>query len=351
MKICFFGIYDPGYSRNRVLAEGFRRLGHTVVHCRVDPRVHGGVRKYVALYSEYQKIKSESFGHVIVCFPGQTVVWLARILFGKRIIFDAFLSLYDSAVFDRKMYGSYDPRAWRDWLYDKTSCTLARIVLIDTQAHIDYFHDTFGIPKEKFLRVWVGSDDTIFHPAGLQEASTFTVHFHGTFIPLQGLRYIIGAAEILRDEDVNFRIIGSGQDFSKIEVLVKGRNLSRVKLIGKMPLREIPACIETAHVSLGIFGHTAKTQRVIPNKVYEAMAMGKAIITADTPALRELMPDLHAVVGVPAGDAEALADAIRSLRNDPMRRMQLGKDARTFFEARLLPERIVADLLAEISIP
>ncbi len=39
MKVCFFGIHDPGYARTRVLQLGFERLGHTVVHCRVDPRV------------------------------------------------------------------------------------------------------------------------------------------------------------------------------------------------------------------------------------------------------------------------------------------------------------------------
>lgn len=349
MNVCFFGIYDPGYARNRVFAEGFRRMGHTVTHCRVDPRIHTGLRKYSALYREYRKVKDKSFDHVIVCFPGHTVVWLARILFGRRIIFDAFLSLYDSSVWDRKSYSLHSIRAWRDWLYDKISCTLASIILLDTDAHIQYFTKTFGISITKCLRVWIGADDNIFYPRSIPVDTRFTVHFHGTFIPLQGISTIIEAANILKNEDIWFRIVGSGQESSMIKNMVREKLLGRVEFIGTVSIGVVSDYMASAQVVLGIFGTTEKTQRVIPNKVYEAMAMGKAIVTADTPALRELMPNVQEVVTVPVGDAKSLANAIRVLKTDPARCVQLGKDARALFEAQLLPEKIVADLLGAIA--
>ena len=79
-KVCFFGIYDPTYSRNRVLIRGFQENGYKVVHCRVDPRIHKGFIKFGFLVREYFRVH-EKFDLVIVAFPGQTVVWLARILF------------------------------------------------------------------------------------------------------------------------------------------------------------------------------------------------------------------------------------------------------------------------------
>ncbi|MOA34074.1 hypothetical protein D3C78_1554220 [compost metagenome] len=60
--------------------------------------------------------------------------------------------------------------------------------------------------------------------------------------------------------------------------------------------------------------------------------MGRAIVTADTPAMRQAFPD-GAVAMVPAGDAEALAATIRELAADPARRDRLGALARARFEA------------------
>ena len=87
-KVLFFGIYDPNYSRNVVLKQGFRENGWQVVECRVNPRFNLGLKKYWQLWREGARINKEKFDLVIVAFPGHTVVWLARFLFGRKIIFD-----------------------------------------------------------------------------------------------------------------------------------------------------------------------------------------------------------------------------------------------------------------------
>ncbi len=89
--ICFFGIYDPESGRARVLRQGFEANGFEVIECRVNPKVHRGISKYWHLYLAWRSHKSARFEHVLVCYPGHTVVWLARLLFGKSIILDAFV--------------------------------------------------------------------------------------------------------------------------------------------------------------------------------------------------------------------------------------------------------------------
>jgi glycosyltransferase involved in cell wall biosynthesis len=111
---------------------------------------------------------------------------------------------------------------------------------------------------------------------------------------------------------------------------------------------KIPGYMASAQIILGIFGDTNKTRRVIPNKVYEAMAMGKCTITADTPAVRELEGSSEALSLVPVANAEALAEAIRLLKSDEKRRIELGHAARTLFEKELLPEKMVAKLLKNL---
>jgi glycosyltransferase involved in cell wall biosynthesis len=66
---------------------------------------------------------------------------------------------------------------------------------------------------------------------------------------------------------------------------------------------------------------------VIPNKVYQAAAVGSAIVTADTPAIREVFvpgESVHAIEPTP----RALADALLALARDPEQRARLARGAR-----------------------
>src|SRR3989338_8178193 len=70
-----------------------------------------------------------------------------------------------------------------------------------------------------------------------------------------------------------------------------------------------------ADLCLGIFGETNKTKRVIPNKVYECVAMRKPVVTADTPATRELFEEGE-LMFVKVADHISLANAIMTLKNN-----------------------------------
>ncbi len=56
---------------------------------------------------------------------------------------------------------------------------------------------------------------------------------------------------------------------------------------------------------------------MIPNKAFQAIACGTPLVTADTPAARELLVDGESALLVPPGDPRALAAAIRRLAADP----------------------------------
>ena len=71
--------------------------------------------------------------------------------------------------------------------------------------------------------------------------------------------------------------------------------------------------VAQADICLGIFGATDKARRVVPNKVYQTLALGKAVITAETPAVCEVFTSGEEMVTVPPGDPELLAGAIRAL--------------------------------------
>ena len=92
-----------------------------------------------------------------------------------------------------------------------------------------------------------------------------------------------------------------------------------------------------------MFGTSDKAARVVPNKVFQCAAAGRAVITARTPALTRAFGD--ALVTVPPGDAAALADAVRKLRGPA--RLAVAARARAVFEQRY-SEAALADELALI---
>ena len=97
---------------------------------------------------------------------------------------------------------------------------------------------------------------------------------------------------------------------------------------------QLPEELHRAGGALGIFGTSEKAQRVIPNKAFQALACGAPLVTADTPGARELLADGESALLVPPGDAEALADALRSLAADPELARRLSAGGRAAYEAR-----------------
>jgi glycosyltransferase involved in cell wall biosynthesis len=116
-----------------------------------------------------------------------------------------------------------------------------------------------------------------------------------------------------------------------------------------VPYAQLGEELARAHICLGIFGGSDKASRVVPNKVWQAMAVGRPIITADTPGAREVLRDGHDAVLVPTGDAAALAAALARLAHDPELRARLGAQARRRYEEYGSPLRIADQFIAAVT--
>lgn len=88
----------------------------------------------------------------------------------------------------------------------------------------------------------------------------------------------------------------------------------------------------------------------VPKSLLEALAMGKPIITTDTPGCRETV--VHNVNGIliPPRDAKALADALRFMITQPERRIEMGKESRRLAVERFDVKRVNAMILKTMNI-
>jgi glycosyltransferase involved in cell wall biosynthesis len=336
-RLLVAGTFDPTFARNRVvlrLLEGAgyeltvvrRELWGTERHTLVDrPKARLLLRALVVYPAlVWSVLRAPRPDALVVLYPGYVdAVLLGAVARLRRIplIFDTFISLHDTVVGDRALRrpGSAVGRATR--LLDRAACRSASLVLVDTPAHGDYFQRLAGLPPDRFRVLWLGAQEDVFRPRpGTQQAER-RVLFHGTFVPLQGLETIVRAAKLLEPEGIVVRLVGDGQERARIEALLADLGAGNVELVGLVPREQVAAEIAAASLCLGIFGTTPKAARVVPNKVFECLAVGAPVLTGDTPAIRAAFDGEVAVV--PPGDPEALATAIRDLLADPVQRGRL----------------------------
>ena len=87
----------------------------------------------------------------------------------------------------------------------------------------------------------------------------------------------------------------------------------KYRWLSRSGCHELPARIGAADLCLGVFGIGDKTNRVIPNKVYQSLACDRPVITMAAQAYPELRSQnevLWAAAGDPASIAKALSDAL-----------------------------------------
>jgi glycosyltransferase involved in cell wall biosynthesis len=258
------------------------------------------------------------------------LAWRLARRYKKRLIVDAFTPLYDSAVYDRMVAKPRSAAALRYWLIDWVSLRLADQVLTDTIQHRDYFTHVFGLRPGKASVIPVGASQEWFDtsPAPHDDQRAL-VSFFGSYIPLHGIDTILRAAAELKSRgDIRFELIGRGQTYKSMQQLASELDLPNVTFCDLVPPAELPAVVARADICLGIFGLTDKASRVVPNKVYENLALGKPVITAETPAIWEAFtPGEHLLTTSP-GDHRALAEAILTLADHPEQRQQLARAGR-----------------------
>jgi glycosyltransferase involved in cell wall biosynthesis len=336
MRVLYFGTYERGYPRNAQVISALRRVGVEVIeqHVGVWERSWqnwsagpAAATRLVLAELRLLRRSREDFDAVLVGYPGHLDLAAARrAAQGRPVVFNPLVSLSDTLVDDRGRFrpGSLPARALTR--VDRQALRSADLVVADTRANADRFATIAGLAPERIEVCFVGAEERLFGP-GWAPVEPFTALFVGKLIPLHGLETILAAARAA--SDVRFRIVGSGQ----LEHLVRQRP-ENVEWIPWVEYELLPAQLHRAGCALGIFGTSAKAERIIPNKAFQALACGTPLVTGDTPGGRELLVDGESALLVPPGDAEALAQTLRRLAGDPALAGRLSAAGRAAYETQ-----------------
>jgi glycosyltransferase involved in cell wall biosynthesis len=177
--------------------------------------------------------------------------------------------------------------------------------------------------------------------------SGFNVVFTGNLGTVQALDTVLQAAVLLREErDICFVLVGSGSRFAWLESEIVRLGLENVRLTGRFPPAAMPAIMARASALLVSLVRSPIMSQTVPSKVQAYLAAGKPVIAALDGEGARIVDEAGAGVTCPAEDAEALADAVRRLRDMPEeRRNQMGKNAARFYENNFEPRKLAKQLL------
>jgi len=220
----------------------------------------------------------------------------------------------------------YDPSAYFKYLHprvDKIMCNSLSVeenlqralffgqkktVVISKGHNVDWYaakpvdlHKTFGIPKDAFVVVNVAN-----------------------YRKVKGTAYLLEAMKLIpRNLPVHLLLVGRGMDCEEnLQIIGKGTNKDKVHFLGFL---ENPSGIVAAS---HVFVLASIKAESVTKAVAEAMAQGKAPVITALPGNKELVVPNESGLLVPPKDANALANAIITLYQNPDLRERLGQNAR-----------------------
>jgi colanic acid biosynthesis glycosyl transferase WcaI len=229
--------------------------------------------------------------------------------------------------------------ALRDW-----SCRLAALTVcpIDGMAR---FLQGRNVPRERIyiFRHWSDggeifpvppAENQLRHAWGLN--GKFVVGYSGNFGRAHEFDTLLGAAEILKDDDgIRFLLIGDGQKRPHVEHEIKRRRLTNVLTRPLQPKSQLADSLSAA--DLHIVSLLPQLEHcIIPSKFYGIIAAGRpALFVGDKAGeiARTVVQDRCGAT-VEIGQTSALADHIRAFRDDPQLYSAACASARQLFEAQ-----------------
>lgn len=347
-RLLWIGTYESDYPRTRVLLAGLRELGVDVIEChrpvweltrhkagkflspsRLPATAMRFAASWAALAVEQRRVGAVDA--IVAGYPAQLDAPFAAACARARhvpLVVDAMISLSDTLLGDRQRVGRLAGGSLKR--LDRFAARRADLLITDTEAHAAYFASQFGTPRKAISVVPVGAEPDLF-PRAPEPRGQVHALFYGKLSPLHGLETVLAAARMPGAPPV--RLIGDGQLRPWLDSELARNRPPGLEHESWVPYEELGGELASAAICLGIFGTSEKAQRVVPNKVYQAMAVGRSIVTADTPGAREVLTDGEDAILVPAGEPRALAAAMTRLAGDADLRSRLGENAhRRFLE-------------------
>ncbi len=366
LTVCFFGSYDRTFTSNIIVQKGLRMEGIRVVEVMHQVGVtdmnkpeHMGIMPLLKRVLKKAGILSEIIKHrrelqesdvLYVGYPGHADValaWIVAKIFGCKLVFNPLVVFYTGFVDDQGILNADSFMAkvfkWAEGLIYH----MCDRVYADTPDQKTHLMRLFHLSDTKIEVLPIGADDEIytFEGYGNTRDTYFNIMYYGLYSPLHATPVIIEAADrVKHDPAIRFVMVGKGQTYQETVALAQKLKLTNVEFYPDMTEQNATDTLQRADVFLGFIAKHPSVDRIVPNKVYQGMALGKAVVTAEAPAIASILEQKKDVYMIAPNSPKALADAILDLKTHKNLKDSIAKGGREVFLARFTP-RAVGDQL------
>lgn len=175
-----------------------------------------------------------------------------------------------------------------------------------------------------------------FMPRSLKPQEPVRIATTGRLVEKKGIEYSIRAIGKLAQTRPNleYHIVGEGPLRSNFEQLIQELGIAHlVTLHGQQPQRELIKILDQCHIFVAPSVTAADGNQDAPvNVLKEAMAMGLPVVSTQHGGIPELVQDGISGFLVPERDADALAERLTFLIDQPDRWEAMGEAGRAYVE-------------------
>lgn len=366
MKICYFGTYDRTYSSNRLILQGLRENNVPVVeinaHTKVTElnsaahmswgqilkRIFGKYRIISEFAKNYNEFKKTDV--IYVGYPGHVDLFAAYViakLFGKKLVFNPLLIVYVGFSEEQGILSKNSLLGKTIKIAEGLGYKLCDMVFADTPNQAEFLKKNFGVKDEKLRVLPIGADNKGYEYSVYKNKNGKKVNvvYYGLYAPMHGVEFIVETANLLKnDNDIVFSMVGSGNKYQETYNKAQELGLKNIKFYPDVFEGQHLKYLQDADIFLGFLKKHPTIEKVIPNKVYQGLALGRAVITADSPVIRSVFKDHENMYFVEPSNARVLADAILDLKNNPELRSKIAKNGYELYINNFTPKHVGAKL-------
>lgn len=387
----FAALDEPGGTRHHELAHFFARRGHQVVVItspinymtgaeqsgEKTERMQIGAGEVVILRAPVYRAFHRSFVHRTLSFisfmftslwyalrtKGVSVVWgtsppifqvitawLVAKLKRKPLLFEV-RDLWPAFAVQVGVLKNPALIAASEWL-ERFLLRQADRVVVNSPGFLDHVRERGAkrvevVPNGSDLDLFVAIDEgnDFRREHGLE--GKFVVLYAGAHGLSNDLDQVLAAAEELRAmPEIVFVFVGDGKEKPRLQQQAARKGLTNVLFLPPVAKTEMAKVLSGADVCLAILKPIPLYGTVFPNKVFDYMAAGKAVLLAIGGVIRQVVEDNQAGVAVPPGDPHALAEAVRFLAHNPALVAEMGENGRRAIANQYNRKKLASDFLA-----
>jgi glycosyltransferase involved in cell wall biosynthesis len=194
-----------------------------------------------------------------------------------------------------------------------------------------------------------GADPSMFDPSNRGIEFRHANHLEDKFVALYAgahgmsndLNVVLDAAKLLTDEKkIQIVLLGDGKEKPALQARAEEMKLSNVSFVSSVPKSEMPDALAAADACIAILKPLEEYKTTYPNKVFDYMAAGRAVVLAIDGVIREVVEAADCGLFAEPGNSLAMANAIRKLASDPQKSREMGLNGRKYLEEHFSRETI-----------